>query len=620
MKKNEVYEMIIEDFGTDGEGIGHIAEAGTEGRGIAVFVKDTVVGDVIQVRILKVKKNYAYGRLEKLLQPSPYRVEPRCAKARSCGGCTLMHMSYEQQLDYKWNKVRNCLERIGGVEQVEALMEPICGMKEPYFYRNKMQFPVGLNKEGKVQIGFFAGRTHTIIDLERCEIGHPVNNYILTEVRSWLQKWQNRTGTFIYDEEQHKGLVRHILTRVGFATGEVMVCLVINGTDLPAPNMDYKSGLKNPKEYESCSAELVELLTRAVYHYNQDYAESEGKKYTLSTLVLNSNQEKTNRILGESCKVLWGNGYITDYIGDVKFRISPMSFYQVNPVQTKVLYDKAVEYAGLTGEDVVWDMYCGIGTISLCLAKRAKKVYGVEIVPQAIEDARRNAELNGLSNTEFFCGKAEEVVPSFYQAESITGRIGETDEAINVEQEGSHPDVIVVDPPRKGCDEVLLDTIGKMAPKRVVYVSCDPATLARDIKQLTRLGYEVQKVGVVDQFCHSGHVESVVLLSHKSPDSVINVKVEFGEGEGKVSLNAIAERAKKYQPKPKITYKMIQEYVEKKYGFKAHTAYIAEVKRDLGLPIYDAPNAVEESKQPRKRPPKEKVEAITEALKYFEVI
>lgn len=501
MKKNEIYEVTIEDFGTDGEGIGHIIEPGMEGRGIAVFVKDTVVGDFIQVRILKVKKNYAYGRLEKLLQPSPYRVAPHCAKAQSCGGCTLMHMSYEKQLDYKWNKVKNCLERIGGLEHVEALMEPICGMEEPYFFRNKMQFPVGVNKEGKVQIGFFAGRTHTIIDLERCEIGHPVNNFILAELRPWLQKWQNRTGTFIYDEEQHKGLIRHILTRVGFSTGEIMVCLVMNGTDLPVPNMDYKNGLKNPEEYESCSAELVELITRGIYKFNKENAELGDRKYTLSTLVLNINREKTNRILGDSCKVLWGNGYITDCIGDIKFRISPMSFYQVNPIQTKVLYDKAVDYAGLTGEEIVWDMYCGIGTISLCLAKKAKKVYGVEIVPQAIEDAKKNAELNGLYNTEFLCGKAEEVVPAFYQDKR------------NAEDVGSRPDVIVVDPPRKGCEEVLLDTIAQMTPKRVVYVSCDPATLARDLKRLTWLGYEVQKVGVVDQFCHSGHVECVVLMS-----------------------------------------------------------------------------------------------------------
>jgi 23S rRNA (uracil1939-C5)-methyltransferase len=515
MKKNEVYVMSIEDVGTEGEGIGHIVEDDKDGRGIAVFVKDTVVGDVIRVRILKVKKSYAYGRLEQLIEPSPYRVKPRCAKARSCGGCTLMHMDYKKQLDYKWNKVKNCLERIGNLQSVEERMEPICGMTEPYYFRNKMQFPVGINKEGKVQIGFFAGHTHTIVDLERCEIGHPVNNYILTAIRPWLQKWQDRTGTFIYREEEHKGLIRHVLTRVGFSTGEVMVCLVVNGIGLPSPihgaanntkgNTKYNTqndierrvlnNMKHALEQDTCEVELLESLNQAIERYNSENTEniSAGKlKCKLTTLVLNVNQEKTNRILGDSCRILYGDGYITDNIGDIRFQISPMSFYQVNPVQTKVLYDKAVEYAGLTGEEIVWDMYCGIGTISLCLAKKAKKVYGVEIVPQAIEDAKRNAALNGLTNTEFFCGKAEEVVLK------------------------SRPDVVVVDPPRKGCDEALLDTIATMAPTKVVYVSCDPATLARDVKRLGELGYHVERIVVVDQFCHSGHVETVCLLSRKA--------------------------------------------------------------------------------------------------------
>ena len=498
MNKNEIYEIKIEDIGADGEGIGHIPETdvagtdaiepGKDNRGIAVFVKDTVVGDVARIRIVKVKKNYAYGRLEEIITPSQYRVEARCEKARSCGGCTLMHMSYEKQLDYKWNKVRNCLERIGGVENAANLMEPICGMEEPYHYRNKMQFPVGLNKEGRVQIGFYAGRTHSIIDLEQCEIGHPVNNYILQELRPWLQAWQNQTGSFIYDEEQHKGLVRHILTRVGFTTGEVMVCLVVNGTELP------DKGATDG----SCSAELIECLHRAVEHYNMEhYNMEQTQSLVLQSVSLNINREKTNRILGNTCKALWGNPYIADYIGEVKFRISPMSFYQVNPVQTKVLYDKAVAYADLTGNEIVWDMYCGIGTISLCLAQKAKKVYGVEIVPQAIEDAKQNAKLNGFENTEFFCGKAEEVVPEFYQSGDNPGK---------------HPDVMVVDPPRKGCEEILLQTIVKMAPERLVYVSCDPATLARDVKRLGEMGYELKKVGVVDQFCQGGHCESVCSL------------------------------------------------------------------------------------------------------------
>lgn len=555
MKKNEIYYITIEDMGNDGEGIGHVAEAsqGQEGSGrpkvsgnrqegesgearIAVFVKDTVVGDIARVRIVKVKKRYAYGRLEAIISPSPFRVEAPCVKARSCGGCTLMHMSYDKQLEYKWSKVRNCLERIGGLEDAGSLMEPIYGMEEPYHYRNKMQFPVGLDRNGTVQIGFYAGRTHSIIDLEDCKISHPVNDYIVRELRVWLQNWQDRTGSFIYDEEQHKGLVRHILTRVGFATGELMVCIIINGKELPlsVPGMNESSSNTIAGEGTSCDDELLEHVLRAVDNYNQSRYDVEGDIWkensgqtgncagdhemskkelgmngirqgkgqagvvTLKSLCMNRNQEKTNRILGDICKTLWGDPFITDFIGDVCFQISPLSFYQVNPIQTKVLYDKALEYADLSGKEIVWDMYCGIGTISLCLAQKARKVYGVEIVPQAIADARNNAALNELNNTEFFCGKAEEVVPEFYRKGENAGR---------------HPDVVVVDPPRKGCEEILLQTIVEMAPKRLVYVSCDPATLARDVKRLGEMGYVVKKAAVVDQFGHSGHVETVVLMS-----------------------------------------------------------------------------------------------------------
>ncbi len=499
MKKNDIYEITIEDIGNDGEGIGHIYEEGAD-KGIAVFVKDAVIGDVASVKLIKVKKNYAYGRLMEVITPSPYRVEPVCPNARRCGGCSIMHMSYEKQLDYKWNKVKSCLERIGGIADVADIMEPIYGMDKPYNFRNKMQFPVGLDRDGKVQIGFYAGRTHSIIDLEQCHIGHPVNDYIVKELRPWLQKWQDKTNMFIYDEEAHKGLVRHILTRVGFVTGQVMVCLIINGKKLPADSGN----------------ELIEVLQRAVERYN------EGEdKVSLESVAININREKTNRILGDTCVTLHGKSYINDFIGDVQFCISPMSFYQVNPAQTRVLYDKAVEYAGLTGNEVVWDMYCGIGTISLSLAKKAGKVYGVEIVPQAIEDAKVNARINDLTNTEFFCGKAEEVVPAFYRGElkgvgDVSGdgasNYGDSSNNSDPTAAGKHPDVIVVDPPRKGCDSVLLDTIHAMAPKRLVYVSCDPATLARDVKILVEKGFNLKKVAVVDQFGHSGHVETVVLL------------------------------------------------------------------------------------------------------------
>ena len=521
MKKNAIYEVTIEDMSADGDGIGHILEAseatssqdGKEAdkrKGFTVFVKDTVVGDVASIRIIKQKRNYAYGRLEALLHPSPYRVPAPCQKARSCGGCTLMHISYEKQLEYKQTFVKNCLERIGGIKDAERWMEPILGMDQPFHYRNKMQFPVGLDKEGKVQIGFYAKRTHSIIDLEQCAIGHPIHTYLIPKLRQWLQDWQDRTHTFIYNEQNQTGLIRHILTRVGFATGELMVCLVVNSDGLPDDHRSSGRTGYTKKQAASdcvtaCEAQLRQSILRAVEAFNQELdgnmLPADGpkwKKLSLESLCLNINKEHTNRILGDRCKTLWKQPFISDRIGDIELHISPMSFYQVNPIQMKGLYDKAVEYADLKGEEVVWDLYCGIGTISLSMAKRAKKVYGVEIVPQAVEDARKNAKLNGINNTEFICGKAEEVVPDYYQ---------------NGEQAGRHPDVVVVDPPRKGCEEELLRTIADMRPDRIVYVSCDPATLARDIKQLCASGYALKRVGAVDQFCHSGHVETVVLLT-----------------------------------------------------------------------------------------------------------
>lgn len=501
MNKNEIYNITIEDIGNDGEGIGHVIDR-QSGRSMAIFVKDTVVGDVASIKIIKCKKNYAYGRLDKLITPSKFRVEAVCSNAGRCGGCALMHMSYDKQLEYKWNKVKNCIERIGGMTDVEKIMEPIYGMKEPYQYRNKMQFPVGIDKAGEIEIGFYAGRTHSIINLDTCHIGHPINDYILKNVRQWLQSWQNKTGSFIYNEELHKGLVRHILTRVGFATGELMVCIIINGDSLVG------NVASSQEQDAACTEELLKCLNNAVDEYNAQLkiedTNDQSSVITLTNVSLNINRERTNKILGDKRITLWGKDYISDYIGDIRFNISPMSFYQVNPSQTKVLYDKAVEYAQLSGDETVWDMYCGIGTISLCLAKKAKQVYGVEIVPQAIEDAKENAKLNDLSNTKFFCGKAEVVVPSFYNGEL-------TDNAEN--EGGRNPDVVVVDPPRKGCDTVLLDTISRMSPKRLVYVSCDPATLARDLKYLTEKGFKPVKICVVDQFGHSTHVEVVTLLT-----------------------------------------------------------------------------------------------------------
>ena len=555
-RKNDLVTLEIEDCGIDGEGIG-------KADGFTVFVKDAVIGDTVTAKIIKAKKNYGYGRLMEVLKPSPYRVEPKCEFARQCGGCQLQALSYDQQLVFKTNKVKGHLERIGGFTDIP--MEPIIGMDELFHYRNKAQFPVGRNKEGKIVTGFYAGRTHNIIENRDCALGVPENKEVLDRVIAHMEKY----GIEPYNEATGKGLVRHVLIRYGYFTKEVMVCLILNGNKLPKEEQLVKSLCEIPG---------------------------------MTSITINVNKKRSNVILGEEIRLLWGQEYITDRIGDISYQISPLSFYQVNPMQTQKLYAKALEYADLHGQETVWDLYCGIGTISLFLAQKAKFVRGVEIVPAAIENAKENAKLNGLENTEFFVGKAEEVLPREYK------------------KNGVYADVIVVDPPRKGCDETLLETMIEMNPERIVYVSCDSATLARDLKYLCERGYELRKVCPVDQFGMTVHVETVVLLSHKKPDGHINVKVEFGEGEGKVPLDNIAKRAESYKPKERVTYKMIKEYIEAKYGFKVHTAYIAEVKRDLGLPMYDAPNAVEELKQPRKHPTAEKVEAIKDALKHFEVI
>ena len=555
-RKNDIVTLKIEDCGIDGEGIG-------KADGFTVFVKDAVIGDTVRAKIMKAKKNYGYGRLEEIITPSPDRVEPKCQFARQCGGCQLQALSYEKQLEFKTSKVRGHLERIGGFTDIP--MEKILGMDQPFHYRNKAQFPVGKSKDGRIITGFYAGRTHSIIENRDCALGVTQNKEVLDRVIAHMEKFHIQP----YDENTGKGLVRHVLIRYGFFTDEMMVCLIINGEKLPGEEALVKSLCQIPE--------------------------------TVSVMV-NVNKKRNNVILGEKVRLLWGKPYITDKIGEISYQISPLSFFQVNPYQTGRLYGKALEYAQLSGNETVWDLYCGIGTISLFLAQKAKMVRGVEIIPAAIENAKENACLNGFDNTEFFVGKAEEVLPEQFA------------------RTGERADVIVVDPPRKGCDETLLSTIIEMQPDRVVYVSCDSATLARDLKYLCERGYELKKVCPVDMFPNTVSVETVVLLSHKKPDGHINVKVEFGEGEGKVPLDDIAQRAESYKPKERVTYKMIKEYIEAKYDFKVHTAYIAEVKRDLGLPMYDAPNAVEELKQPRKHPTAEKVEAIKDALKHFEII
>ncbi len=484
LEKNQEYEITIEDMGNEGEGIGRI-------DGMAVFVKDAVVGDVARIKIIKAKKNYAYGRLMELVSSSAYRVDPICPHARRCGGCSIMQVNYAKQLAWKQDKVMNCLKRIGGITNVEELMEPIIGMETlgvakytsqakgngecfpAIRYRNKAQFPVRRDKDGNIAIGFYAGRTHSVIDTDVCYLQDIVNDEIIKRFRGFLEKYQVEP----YDEEQHTGLVRHILTRVGRKTGEVMICVIINGTELVGCVPKNTPNLKD--KYMNVEQELVKCM--------EDIP-------GITSISVNVNREKTNRILGDKCRTIWGSDTITDYIGNVKYQINPLSFYQVNPEQTEKLYGKALEYADLHGDETVWDLYCGIGTISLFLAQKAKKVMGVEIIPEAIDDARKNAKMNGFDNVEFFVGKAEEVLPEQY------------------EKYGVYADVIVVDPPRKGCDEVAISTMVKMQPKKIVYVSCDPATLARDVKMLVAAGYEVKKVCAVDQFGHTGHIEVVTCL------------------------------------------------------------------------------------------------------------
>ena len=544
MKKDDLIELTIEDLGVDGEGIGKV-------DGMAIFVKDAVPGDRVQAKVMKMKKSYGYARLMQVLDPSPERTESRCAFARQCGGCQLQAMTYEAQLDFKAKKVWNHLIRIGGI--TDLAKPEIIGMDDPWRYRNKAQFPFGTDKEGNPVTGFYAARSHNIIPCTECWLGVEENKVILEKILDHLKTYHIST----YDEVSGKGLLRHVLIRKGFTTGEVMVCLILNGRTMPK------------------LTELVDSLR-----------EVPG----MTSITINVNTKNTNVIMGTEMIFVWGQDYITDYIGNIKYHISPLSFYQVNPVQTKKLYETALEYADLKGNETVWDLYCGIGTISLFLAQKAGKVYGVEIVPQAIDDARQNAKLNGIENAEFFVGKAEEVLPEKY------------------EKEGIYADVIVVDPPRKGCDTAALETMVKMKPERIVYVSCDSATLARDVKWLGERGYEVKKVKACDMFPGTVHVETVVLLSKGMVDNR-KVKVDFSLEDMDLS-----------EFKGKATYEQIKVYVLEQTGLKVSNLYIAQIKKKCGLDVgenFNLPKS-ENAKQPKCTPEKE--EAIMQAFKHFGII
>ena len=483
-------------------------------------------------------------------------------RAKNCGGCPLLGLDYAEQLKQKEEKVRALVGKYGPVH-------PIRGMEQPYHYRNKVISTFATGWGGKLTSGIYAANSHKVLPVESCLLQDEVLDKTMLAVRA-------AAGTCHYqpfNEDKGTGLLRHCLLRRGVMTGQVMVVLVTAQPVLP--------GAKNF---------VKALLT-----------EAEKQSVTITTIVQNVNDRKTSVVLGDMEKVLYGKGFILDTLCGKTYAISPRSFYQINHAQTEVLYGLAVEAAKLTGKEVVLDAYCGIGTIGLTAADHAKQVVGVELNRDAVQDAIGNARHNGVKNARFFAADA-------------TRWIGEAAAA------GEKADVIFMDPPREGSTPEFLASVARMAPKRVVYVSCNPVTLARDLATLTKLGYKAEGFTPVDMFPHTEHIETVVLLSHKKPDSYIHIDVEFGEGEGKIPVDKIVQRAEQYKPKERVTYKRIKEYILEKYGFKVHTAYIAEVKRSLGLPMYDAPNAVEKLKQARKHPTPEKVEAIKDALHYFAVI
>ena len=481
-----------------------------------------------------------------------------CPVMRQCGGCQMLDMPYAEQLKTKRKRLETLLKGICPVKDM-------IGMEDPFYYRNKVHAVFDRDRRGNIISGIYQENTHNVVPVEKCMIEDQKADEIIGTIRGMLKSFKIRT----FDEDTGYGLLRHVLIRRGFESGEIMVVLVTASPVFPSKN------------------NFVKALRE--------------KHPEITTIVQNINGRGTSMVLGEKEHVLYGKGYIVDTLCGCSFRISSRSFYQVNPAQTEKLYTKALELAGLTGKETVVDAYCGIGTIGIIASKKAGNVIGVELNQDAVRDAINNAKMNQISNIRFFCNDA--------------GRF-----LVNMAEAGEKADVVIMDPPRSGSTEEFMDSIAKMGAKKVVYVSCNPETLARDLAYMKKLGYKAKEAVGFDMFPATEHVETVVLLSHKKADSYIHIDVEFGEGEGKIPVDSIAKRAEAYKPKEKVTYKMIKEYIEAKYGFKVHTAYIAEVKRNLGLPMYDAPNAVEELKQPRKHPTPEKVEAIKDALRYFAVI
>ena len=538
LHRGDPLQVSIETATIDGSGVARV-------DGQVVFVPGALPGERCSVRIAHVGRSAVFAQLLSVLTPSVHRVEPDCPYFPRCGGCALRHMDYEQELALKQTHVQSCLTRIGG-QTISAL--PITGAAQTDDYRNKVQFPVQ-EQDGRPVAGFFSGKTHRVIPVRHCRIQPDCADAIRGAVLAWMEQYHIRA----YDEQTHTGYIRHIYIRFGAESGQILVCIVANCAQLPKKK------------------QLVAALLAA--------------EPGITTIVFSPNTKKGNTVLGTEFHPLYGDGTITDTLCGLQFRLSAPAFYQVNHAQAERLYEKAVQLAGLTGNETVLDLYCGTGTITLCLARHAKKAIGVEIVPQAIEDAKFNAAQNGMENAEFFCMDAGQA------AKMLADR-------------RIRPDVIVVDPPRKGVSADVIEAISAMAPQRVVYVSCDPATLARDLKLLTAAGYTLQTAEAFDLFPRCAHVETVVLLSRETNPLTVEVRMEVETGE----------------VKEHPTYKRIQEYVQEKYGFKVHTAYIAEVKRMVGLDMHKAPNAVEQRKHEYHPCPPEKVEAIKDALRHFGLI
>ena len=540
-QKNQIFDLTIDNYSSEGDGIARL-------DGMAVFVKGALRGERCRVKLLKVGKTAAWGRVEQVVTPSPARIKPDCPHFPKCGGCALRHMSYAEELEFKRQRVEDALRRIGGLD---LSVDVIHGAEAPECYRNKAQFPVS-DRSGKLSIGFFRARSHDVIDVERCLLQRPEADAAARAVKGWMERFQFPA----YDELTHKGLVRHVYVRTN-RNGESLVCLICNGTKLPHLNA------------------LIDALQEAVPG--------------MVGLVLSINREKTNVILGKDYQTLWGQDFLYDTLCGLTFKLSVPSFFQVNPMQTEVLYRKAAEFAGLTGDETVVDLYCGTGTISLVLAGQARQVIGAEIVPSAIEDARENAARNGLANTEFICADAKEA-------------------AAELVRRGIKPDVISVDPPRKGMAEEVIGHIVSMEPKKIVYVSCDPATLARDLSRFAALGYQAEKAEAVDMFPRTHHVETVVLLSKGEVDSK-KIRVEFSLED--MDMSEFQDGA---------TYTQIKDYVLEHSGLKVSNLYISQIKRKCGIEVgknYNLPKS-EDSRQPLCPPEKEK--AIREAFKYFGMI